>query len=163
MSRPSGTAYMGGQRCPEEMRNSTRLWIRRDSSLPRDSWQPFYWLGHHSRVAVVATADVLSTIVKRSMWTDVDTLVKLQSVLRLCSGFYRSKYPTNSISVLRWSVLVANWDSCNDISSFKQVFRPLISDPEWVSKHLFFFLSFFLFLLLSDFQFPKTLSICNQS
>jgi len=28
-------------RCPEEMRNSTRLWIRRDPSLPRDSWQPF--------------------------------------------------------------------------------------------------------------------------
>jgi len=25
MTSPSGTAYMGGQRCPEEMRNSTRL------------------------------------------------------------------------------------------------------------------------------------------
>jgi len=48
------TAYMGGQRCPEEMRKSTRLWIRRDPSLPRDSWQPFYWLEHHSRAAVVA-------------------------------------------------------------------------------------------------------------
>jgi len=43
-----------GDRCPEEMRNSTRLWIRRDPSLPRDSWQPFYWLGHHSRAAVIA-------------------------------------------------------------------------------------------------------------
>jgi len=27
--------------------------------------------------------------------------VKLQSVLRLCSGFYRSKDPTNSIKVLK--------------------------------------------------------------
>ena len=25
MTSPSGTAYMGGQRCPEEMRNLTRL------------------------------------------------------------------------------------------------------------------------------------------
>jgi len=25
MTSPSGTAYMGGQRCPKEMRNSTRL------------------------------------------------------------------------------------------------------------------------------------------
>jgi len=54
MMSPLGTAYVGGQRCPEEMRNSTRLWIWRDPSLSRDSWQPFYWLGHHSRAAVVA-------------------------------------------------------------------------------------------------------------
>jgi len=27
--------------------------------------------------------------------------VKLQSVLRFCSGFYRSKDPTNSITVLK--------------------------------------------------------------
>ena len=25
MTSPSGTVYMGGQKCPEEMRNSTRL------------------------------------------------------------------------------------------------------------------------------------------
>jgi len=25
MTSPSGTAYMGGQKCPEEMRKSTRL------------------------------------------------------------------------------------------------------------------------------------------
>jgi len=41
MTSPSGTAYMGGQKCPEEMKKSTRLWIQRDPSLPRDSWQPF--------------------------------------------------------------------------------------------------------------------------
>jgi len=35
----------GGQRCPEEMRNSTTLWIWRDPFLTRGSWQPFYWLG----------------------------------------------------------------------------------------------------------------------
>jgi len=37
MTSPSGIAYMGGQKCPEEMRNSTRLWIQKDLSLPRDS------------------------------------------------------------------------------------------------------------------------------
>ena len=37
MTSPSGTAYMGGQQCPEEMRKSTRLRIRRDLSLPHDS------------------------------------------------------------------------------------------------------------------------------
>jgi len=42
MTSLSGTAYIGGQRCPKEMRNSTRLWIRRDPSLPRGSLQPFY-------------------------------------------------------------------------------------------------------------------------
>jgi len=52
--KTSLSPHIGGQRCPEEMRNSTRLWIQRDPSLPCDSWQPFYWLGHHSRVAVVA-------------------------------------------------------------------------------------------------------------
>jgi len=30
---PSGIVYMGGQRCPKEVRNSTRLWIQRDPSL----------------------------------------------------------------------------------------------------------------------------------
>ena len=95
------TAYMGGQRCSKEMRNSIRLWIRRDPSLPRDSWQPFYWLGHHSRAAVVAHS---WRIVDHCQTIDVDgcwQTVKLQSVLRLCSGFYRSKDPTNSIKVLK--------------------------------------------------------------
>jgi len=48
------------------------------------------------------TADILSTIVLSKL--DVDgcwQTVKLQSVLRLCSGFYRSKDPTNSITVLK--------------------------------------------------------------
>ena len=40
------------------------------------------------------TADVLSTIVKQSMLTDVD---KLSS----CGRYYRSKDPTNSIKVLK--------------------------------------------------------------
>jgi len=87
----------GGQRCPEEIRNSTRLWMWRDPSFPRDSWQPFYWLGHHSRAAVVAHS---WRIVDHCQTIDVDgcrQTVKLQSVLRLCSGFYRSKDPTNSI------------------------------------------------------------------
>jgi len=90
-----------GDRCPEEMRNSTRLWIRRDLSLPRDSWQPFYWLGHHSRAAVVAHS---WRIVNRCQTINVDgcrQTAKLQSVLWLCSGFYRSKDPTNSIIVLK--------------------------------------------------------------
>jgi len=97
------TAYMRGQRCSEEMRNSTRVWIRRDLSLPRDSWQPFIDWGtnDHSRVAVVAHS---WRIVDHCQTIDVDRCrqnVKLQSVLRLCSGFYRSKDPTNSIKVLK--------------------------------------------------------------
>ena len=142
MTSPSGTAYMGGQRCPEEMRNSTRLWIRRDPSLPRDSWQncklrhgrrlrcafaspnpsavclyggtkmsrrdvkisAFYIYGHHSRAAVVAHN---WHIVNHCQTINVDgcrQTVKLQSFLRLCSGFYRSKGPTNSIKVLKETI-----------------------------------------------------------
>jgi len=37
MTSPSGIAYMGGQKCPDEMRKSARLWIQRDQSLPYDS------------------------------------------------------------------------------------------------------------------------------
>jgi len=59
---------------PEEMRNSTRLWIRRDPSLPRDSWQPFIDWGTTRGRLSLPTTDVLSTIVKRSMLTDVDKL-----------------------------------------------------------------------------------------
>jgi len=63
-----------GDRCPEEMRNSTRLWIRRDPSLPRGSWQPFInWSTNQGRLSL-PTADVLSTIVKQSMLTDVDKM-----------------------------------------------------------------------------------------
>jgi len=101
---PVWHCLMGGQRCPEEMRNSTRLLIRRDPSLPHDSRQPFYWLGHHSRATVVAHS---WRIVDHCQTIDVDgcrQTVKLQSVLRLCSGFYRSKDPTNSIIVLKGSV-----------------------------------------------------------
>jgi len=97
MTSPSGTAYMGEQKCPKEMRKSTRLWIRRDPSLPRDSWQPYYWLGHHSMAPVVSHS---WHIAFHCQTIDVDGClhtVKLQSVLRLCSGFYRSKDPTNSI------------------------------------------------------------------
>jgi len=62
-----------------------------------DSWQPFYWLGHHSRAAFVAHS---WCIVGHSQTINVDgcwQTAKLQLVLRLCSGFYRSKDPTNSI------------------------------------------------------------------
>ena len=45
MTSPSGSCLYRGTKCPEEIRNSTRLLIRRDLSFPRDSWQPFYWLG----------------------------------------------------------------------------------------------------------------------
>ena len=45
------------------------------------------------------TADVLSTIiVKWSMLTDVDKLSSCSRFSRLCSGFYRSKDPTNNIT-----------------------------------------------------------------
>jgi len=82
MTSPSGTAYMGVQKCPEETRNFTRLWIWRDPSLPSDSWQPLL-TGHHSRAAVVAHS---WRIVDHCQTIDVDGCrhtVKLQSVLRL--------------------------------------------------------------------------------
>jgi len=41
---------------------------------PRDSWQPFYWLGHHSRAAVVAHSWRIVNHCKRSMLMDVDKL-----------------------------------------------------------------------------------------
>jgi len=69
MTSPSGTAYMGGQRGPEEIRNSTRLWIWRDPSLPRGSWQPFINWGTTQGRLLLPTADILSTIMKQSMLT----------------------------------------------------------------------------------------------
>jgi len=67
--------YRGwGERGPKEMRNSTRLWIWRDPSLPRGSWQPFINWGTTQGRLSLPTADVLSTIVKRSMLTDVNKL-----------------------------------------------------------------------------------------
>jgi len=74
MTSQSGTACMGEQRCPEKMRNSTRLWIGKDPSLPHGSWQPFINWGTTRGRLSLPTADVLSTIVKRSMLTDVDKL-----------------------------------------------------------------------------------------
>ena len=116
MTSPSGNYLLyGGQRCSEEMRNYTRLWIRRDPSLPRGSWQPFYWLGHHSRAAVIAHSWRIVKNVKHCQTIDVDgcrQTVKLQSVLRLCSGFYRSKEdPTNSIIVLKEVHTISQWMS----------------------------------------------------
>ena len=111
------TAYMRGQRCPKEMRNSTRLRIRRDPSLPRDSWQ---LTGAPLRGGCRCPH---YRIVNRCQTIDVDgcrQTVKLQSVLRLCSGFYRSKNPTNSIKVLLILVLYLT----SDIQSY--------SWPDWV-------------------------------
>jgi len=59
----------GGQRGPEEMRNSTKLWFWRDPSLPCGSWQPFINWGTTQGRLSLPTADVLSTIVKQSMLT----------------------------------------------------------------------------------------------
>ena len=66
MTSPSGT---GGQRGAEEMRNSTRLWIWRDPSLPRGSWQPFINWGTTQGWLSLPRTDVLSTIVKQSTLT----------------------------------------------------------------------------------------------
>jgi len=131
MTSPSGTAYMGGQRCPEEMRNSTRLWIWRDPSLPRDSWQPFIdWDTTQGRLSL-PTADVLSTIVKRSMLTDVDKLPSCSRFSRLCSGFYRSKDPTNSIKVLKEQLSV-KYD--NGVPTCVYVNLCLWKYPAWWSE-----------------------------
>jgi len=87
MTSPSGTAYMGGgQKCPEEMRNYTRLWIRLSLMVVDSHF--FDWGTTQGRLSL-PTADVLSTIVKQSMLTDVD---KLSS----CSRFFDSGSPTAS-------------------------------------------------------------------
>jgi len=97
MTSPSGTADMGGQRGPEEMRNSTRLWIQRDPSLPHDSWQPFIDWGTTQGRLSLPTADVLSTIVKRSMLTDVDKLSSCSRFSDSVVGFIgRKTQPTAS-------------------------------------------------------------------
>ena len=69
----------GGQRCPKEMRNSTRLWIRRDPSLPHDSWQPFIDWGTTQGRLSLPTADVLSTIVKHF---DLEFLTSQKSTMK---------------------------------------------------------------------------------
>jgi len=91
------TAYMGRQKCPEEMRNSTRLWIRRDPSLPRDRWQPFIDWGTTQGRLSLPTADVSSTIVKRSMLADVDKLSSCSRFSDSVVGFTGQKtQPTAS-------------------------------------------------------------------
>ena len=87
-------------RCPEEMRNSTRLWIRRDPSLPRDSWQldsHFIDWGITQGRLSLPTADVLLTVVKRSMLTDDDTLPSCSQFSDSVVGFTGKKtQPTAS-------------------------------------------------------------------
>jgi len=55
----SGIAYMEGQKCPEEMRNSTRLLIRRDPSLPCGSYSHFIDWGTTLRRLSLPAADGL--------------------------------------------------------------------------------------------------------
>jgi len=105
MTSPSGTAYMGGQRCPEEIRNSTRLWIRRDPSrsLPRDSWQPFYWLRHHSQLTY---CQPLSNDWRWQMSTNCQAAVgSLDSVV----GFTGQKTQPTASKYWRKSALQNHW------------------------------------------------------
>ena len=93
----SWRAYMRGQTCPEEMRNSTRLWIWRNPSLPRVSWQPFIDWGTTQGRLSLPTADVLSTVVKRSMLTDGDKLPSCSRFSNSVVGFTGEKtQPTAS-------------------------------------------------------------------
>ena len=105
MTSPSGTAYMGGQRCPEEIRNSTRLWIRRDPSrsLPRDSWQPFYRLRHHSQLTY---CQPLSNDWRWQMSTNCQAAVgSLDSVV----GFTGQKTQPTASKYWRKSALQNHW------------------------------------------------------
>ena len=101
MTSPSRAAYMGGQRCTKEMRNSTRLWIRRDPSLPRDSWQPFYWLGHHWRAAVIAHS---WHTVDRCQTMDVDKLSNCSRLSDSVVGFTGQK--TQPTASKYWIMLI---------------------------------------------------------
>ena len=73
------------------MRNSTRLRIWRDLSLPRDSRQPFINWGTTQGRLSLPTADVLSTIVKQSMLMDVDKLSSCSWFSDSVVGFTRQK------------------------------------------------------------------------
>jgi len=88
------------------MRNSTRLWIWRDPSLPCDNWQPFIDWGTIQGRLSLPTADVLSmsSIVKQSMLTDVNKLSSCSRFSDSVVGFTGQKtqptestesYPTN--------------------------------------------------------------------
>jgi len=86
------TAYMRRQRCPEEMRNSTRLWIWRDPSLPRDSWQPFIDWGTTQGWLLSCTQT------DRQTETNKQTLLINDTTLTACvaksSTYYHSIHPS---------------------------------------------------------------------
>ena len=101
MTSLSGTAYMGGQNTPKRWGNppDSKSGGIRLSLVIVDSH--FIDWGTTQGVGTVVAHSW--RIVDHCQTMDVDgcrQTVKLQSVLRLCSGFYRSKDPTSSIKVL---------------------------------------------------------------
>jgi len=98
MTSPSGNCLYEGTKMSQR---DEEFHQRRDLSLPRDSWQPFYWLGHHSRGAVIAYSWHIVDHCQTIDVDDVDKLSRCSRFSRHCSGFYRSKDPTNSIIVLK--------------------------------------------------------------
>jgi len=97
MTSPSGTAYMGDKDVPKRWGIPPDSWIWRDPSLPRGSWQPFIDWGTTQGWLLLPTADILSTIVKRSMLTDVDKLSSCSRFSDSVVGFIGQKtQPTAS-------------------------------------------------------------------
>jgi len=95
MTSPSGTAYMGGQMSQRDEEFHQTLNLEGSVSLDGHfiDWAP---LKGGYRCPQLTYCRPLSNDDDGCRQT-----VKLQSVLRLCSGFYRSKDPTNSITVLK--------------------------------------------------------------
>jgi len=115
------TTYMRGQRCPKEMRNSTRLWIRRDPSLPRDSLQPFYWLGHHSSAAVVAHSWRIVDRCQTMMLTDVDKMSSCSRFSDSVVGFTGQK--TQPTASKYWRKPVTSFDAVKFFVSYIHIIQ----------------------------------------
>ena len=119
MMSPSGNCLYEGTEMSWKDEEFHKTLNPEGSISPSWYFTAIYWLGHHSGAAVVAHS---WRIVNHCQTIDVDGCwhtVKLQLVLRLCSGFYRSKDPTNSIKVLK-EVVAKSGDklSCMSVSMY---------------------------------------------
>ena len=105
MTSPSGTAYMGGQRGPEEMRNSTRLWIWRDLSLSRGSLQVNQQ--HQSTEGrVIAASRAISLKVNLANYAEIIFVNKRQkSAAQLPPPFHNITHVSQSWRYWVWHLL----------------------------------------------------------
>ena len=126
-----------GDKCSEEMRNSTRLWIWMDPSLPRDDWQPFIDWGITQGRLSLPTADVLSTIVKWSMLTDVDKLSSCSRFSDSVVGFTGQKTQPTASQYWRSLLTLASDGEYTDITAVFQHYNKPVGIPRLVTASAF--------------------------